>query len=61
LPQILLIEDEEGFGEALEYQLQREGFEVARYTDGSQGLDRFKTAGADLVLLDLMLPSMAGE
>ncbi len=61
MPQILLIEDEEGFGEALEYQLQREGFEVARYTDGSQGLDRFKTAGADLVLLDLMLPSMAGE
>ncbi|HZK52203.1 MAG TPA: response regulator transcription factor [Actinomycetota bacterium] len=61
MPQILLIEDEEGFGEALEYQLQREGFEVSRYTDGSVGLERFKTAGADLVLLDLMLPGMGGE
>jgi len=61
VPQILLIEDEEGFGEALEYQLQREGFDVNRYTDGAIGLERFKTAGADLVLLDLMLPGMGGE
>jgi two-component system, OmpR family, response regulator RegX3 len=61
VPQILLIEDEEGFGEALEYQLQREGFEVNRFTDGAVGLERFKTAGADLVLLDLMLPGMGGE
>jgi two-component system response regulator RegX3 len=61
VPQSLLIEDEEGFGEALEYQLQREGFEVNRFTDGSVGLERFKMAGADLVLLDLMLPGMGGE
>jgi two-component system, OmpR family, response regulator RegX3 len=61
LPQILLIEDEEGFGEALEYQLQRDGFEVDRFTDGSVGLDHFRSAGADLVLLDLMLPGMSGE
>ena len=61
MPQILLIEDEEGFGEALEYQLEREGFEVNRYTDGAVGLERFKTSGADLVLLDLMLPGVSGE
>jgi two-component system, OmpR family, response regulator RegX3 len=61
LPQILLIEDEEGFGEALEYQLQRDGFDVDRFTDGSVGLDHFKSSGADLVLLDLMLPGMSGE
>jgi two-component system, OmpR family, response regulator RegX3 len=61
LPQILLIEDEEGFGEALEYQLQRDGFDVDRFTDGSVGLDHFRSAGADLVLLDLMLPGMSGE
>ena len=56
-----MIEDEESLGEALEYQLQREGYEVERVTDGAAGLDRFKTGGADLVLLDLMLPGMAGE
>ncbi|MFN2490588.1 MAG: response regulator transcription factor [Actinomycetota bacterium] len=58
---MLLIEDEEGLGEAIEYQLQREGYQVARATDGSEGLGSFKTSGADLVLLDLMLPGMPGE
>jgi len=61
LPKVLLIEDEEGLGEAIEYQLQREGYEVSRATDGRDGLVRFQTSGADLVLLDLMLPGMAGE
>jgi two-component system response regulator RegX3 len=61
VPKLLLIEDEESFGEALEYQLQREGYDVDRVTDGVGGLDRFKTAGADLVVLDLMLPGMSGE
>ncbi|MFP5352552.1 MAG: response regulator transcription factor [Actinomycetota bacterium] len=61
MSKLLLIEDEESFGEALQYQLQREGFEVDRVTDGASGLDRFNTHGADLVLLDLMLPGMGGE
>jgi two-component system response regulator RegX3 len=61
LSKVLLIEDEESFGEALAYQLKREGYEVDRVTDGAAGLQRFKAAGADLVLLDLMLPGMAGE
>ena len=61
MSKLLLIEDEESLGEALEYQLQREGYEVDRVTDGAVGLERFKTGGADLVLLDLMLPGMAGE
>jgi two-component system response regulator RegX3 len=58
---VLLIEDELGFGEALEYQLGREGYEVDRTTDGIAGLERWRTSGADLVLLDLMLPGMPGE
>jgi two-component system response regulator RegX3 len=61
LPKVLLIEDEESFGEALEYQLEREGYEVDRATDGTGGLERFRRHGADLVLLDLMLPGMSGE
>jgi two-component system, OmpR family, response regulator RegX3 len=61
MPKVLVIEDEEGLGEALEYQLGREGYQVERVTDGAVGLERFNTSGADLVLLDLMLPSMAGE
>ncbi|MFN2388478.1 MAG: response regulator transcription factor [Actinomycetota bacterium] len=61
MPKVLLIDDEESFGEALEYQLAREGYEVARATDGVAGLERFTTEGADLVLLDLMLPGLSGE
>jgi two-component system response regulator RegX3 len=61
LPKVLLIEDEQGLGEAIEYQLQREGYEVNRTTDGADGLRRFQATGPDLVLLDLMLPGMPGE
>jgi two-component system, OmpR family, response regulator RegX3 len=61
VPKVMLIEDEEGFGEALEYHLSKEGYEVDRVTDGTKGLERFRTNGADLVLLDLMLPGMPGE
>jgi two-component system, OmpR family, response regulator RegX3 len=61
VPKVMLIEDEEGLGEALEYQLSKEGYEVDRTTDGTTGLKRFRTNGADLVLLDLMLPGMPGE
>ena len=61
MPRIILIEDEESLGEALEYQLGREGYAVERATNGAEGLARFKTAGADLLLLDLMLPGLSGE
>jgi two-component system response regulator RegX3 len=61
MPRVLLIEDEESLAEALVYQLSREGFDVEHSSDGIEALDRFNTAGADLVLLDLMLPGMSGE
>jgi two-component system response regulator RegX3 len=61
MPKILLIEDETGIAEALGYQLQRDGYEVDHVTDGREGLSRFQVSGADLVLLDLMLPGMSGE
>ena len=61
MPKILLIEDEAGIAEALEYQLQRDGYQVDHVVDGREGLNHFKVAGADLILLDLMLPGMSGE
>lgn len=61
MPKILLIEDEQGLGEALVYQLKREGYDADWQTDGVAGLQSFKVAGADLVLLDLMLPGLSGE
>jgi two-component system response regulator RegX3 len=58
---ILLIEDEAAIGQALEYQLAREGYDVTWVKDGADGLQTFESGGADLVVLDLMLPGMPGE
>jgi two-component system response regulator RegX3 len=57
---ILVVEDEESFSDALSYMLRKEGFEVAVTTTGPAGLEEFERSGADLVLLDLMLPGLSG-
>jgi len=57
---ILIVEDEQSYRDALSYMLQREGFDVAEAADGQSGLSEFDRNGADLVLLDLMMPGMSG-
>jgi two-component system response regulator RegX3 len=57
---LLVVEDEESFSEALSYMLRREGFEVAAAATGPDALAIFDRSGADLVLLDLMLPDLPG-
>ena len=60
MSRILIVEDEESFSEPLSYLLTKEGFEVAVAADGNEGLEEFDRGGADLILLDLMLPGMSG-
>ena len=60
MTQILVVEDEESFSDPLSYLLRKEGYEVAVATTGPQALVEFDRAGADLVLLDLMLPGLSG-
>jgi len=55
-----VVEDEESFSAALSYMLRREGFEVAVAATGPDALSEFDRSGADLVLLDLMLPGLPG-
>jgi two-component system response regulator RegX3 len=57
---VLVVEDEESFSDALSYMLRKEGFEVAVAPTGTAALDEFDRTGADLVLLDLMLPGLPG-
>ncbi len=57
---ILLVEDEETLREAVRYGLEREGFRVIAARDGREALERFRSGGADVVLLDLMLPEVSG-
>lgn len=60
MTRILLVEDEPALSEPLAYLLKREGYEVAVAEDGRKALTAFDAAGADLILLDLMLPGLAG-
>jgi two-component system response regulator RegX3 len=57
---VLIVEDEVSFSDALSFMLRKEGFEVAVASDGNSGLEIFKRQGADLVLLDVMLPGISG-
>jgi two-component system response regulator RegX3 len=56
----LVVEDEESFSDPLSYMLRNEGFEVAVAPTGPEALEEFDRHGADLVLLDLMLPGLPG-
>jgi two-component system response regulator RegX3 len=57
---ILLVEDEAALSEPLAYLLKREGYEVTVAEDGPTALAEFDKDGADLILLDLMLPGIPG-
>jgi two-component system phosphate regulon response regulator PhoB len=57
---ILVIEDEPDIAEVLQYNLQKEGFEVETARRGDAGLDAVRRDNPDLVLLDLMLPGIDG-
>jgi two-component system, OmpR family, response regulator RegX3 len=60
LARVLVVEDEESFSDALSYMLRKEGFEVSVAATGPTALTEFDRTGADIVLLDLMLPEMSG-
>jgi two-component system, OmpR family, response regulator RegX3 len=57
---VLVVEDEESYRETLSYMLSREGFEVIEAHDGATGIAEFDRRGADIVLLDLMMPGLPG-
>lgn len=60
MTRILIVEDEESLSDPLSYLLEREGFEVRIADDGITAVTEFERHGADLVLLDLMLPGQPG-
>jgi two-component system response regulator RegX3 len=60
MTRVLIVEDEEAMAAPLAFLLEREGFEAAIAGTGPDGLAEFDRGGADIVLLDLMLPGMNG-
>ena len=60
MTRVLVVEDEESYSDALAYMLRKEGYEVAIAADGNVAIAEFERNGADIVLLDLMLPGLPG-
>jgi two-component system, OmpR family, response regulator RegX3 len=60
MTRVLVVEDEESYRDALSYMLSKEGFEVIEARDGATGIAEFDRHGADIVLLDLMMPGLSG-
>ena len=60
MTRVLVVEDEESYSDALAYVLRKEGFEVSIAENGHDALAEFDRTGADIVLLDLMLPGIPG-
>lgn len=61
MTRVLVVEDEESLALALTFMLKNEGYEVATVGDGQLALDEYERNGADLILLDLMLPTKSGN
>ena len=60
MTRILIVEDETALAEPLSYLLELEGYETAHADDGNAAVQLFEQEGADLILLDLMLPGRSG-
>jgi two-component system response regulator RegX3 len=60
MTRILVVEDEDSFSDALAFLLSKEGFEVEVADNGLDAIELFDRKGADLILLDLMLPGLIG-
>jgi two-component system phosphate regulon response regulator PhoB len=57
---LLLVEDEDALATLLQYNLDKEGFEVAIAVDGEQALQMAARTRPDIMLLDWMLPGISG-
>lgn len=60
MTRVLIVEDERSLSEPLAFLLEREGYSTAVAEDGPAAVEAFERDGADLVLLDLMLPGFSG-
>jgi two-component system response regulator RegX3 len=60
MPKVMVVDDEESLLEAIRYALSREGFEVVTASDGGEAVRDFEAERPDLVVLDLMLPTLNG-
>jgi len=61
MTRVLVVEDEASLREPLVYLLQKEGYDVVEADDGNKAVSAFNEHGANIILLDLMLPGLSGN
>ena len=61
MPKVLVVEDEQSLREPLVFMLQKEGYEVIEAENGQVAIEKFESVGADIILLDLMMPKLDGN
>lgn len=61
MPKVLVVEDEQSLREPLVFMLQKEGYEVIEAENGQVAIEKFESLGADIILLDLMMPKLDGN
>ena len=60
MARVLLVEDDAGIRVAVRLMLEDEGYEVVEASTGEEGVERFNAGGADLAIVDLLLPGIGG-
>jgi two-component system, OmpR family, response regulator RegX3 len=60
MTRVLIVEDERSLSEPLAFLLEREGYKTTVAADGEEAIAAFHRKGADVILLDLMLPRVSG-
>ena len=61
MTKVLVVEDEQSLREPLVFMLEKEGYEVIEAENGEVALAKFESEGADVILLDLMMPKLDGN
>lgn len=60
MTKILVVEDDASARRLVEFTLQQEGFEVVTANNGLEGLDKAQSLQPDVIVMDIMMPVMAG-
>jgi two-component system response regulator RegX3 len=61
MTKVLVVEDEQSLREPLVFMLEKEGYEVIEAENGQVAIEKFESLGADIILLDLMMPKLDGN
>jgi two-component system response regulator RegX3 len=61
MTKVLVVEDEQSLREPLVFMLEKEGYDVIEADNGEIAIQKFQAEGADVILLDLMMPKLDGN